>query len=299
MSMACPYCSAESVPHIAAPDLNRRVSDEVFEVRRCTGCGLFFVANPPPDLGRYYTGDYHGLPPDRASLLAVARAHEQYRIDTLTAFVTGGTLLEIGPSSGVFCVLAQEAGFAVHAIEMDEDCTRFLNETIGVQAVHSADPAAVLAADPRRYDAICLWHAIEHMPEPWRVLKAARDRLAPSGVMLVAAPNPLSIQARWMGANWPHHDLPRHLFGLSIPWLTTWAGKAGLRVEMVTTRDAGSLYWNRFSWAKRLSRCSSNSRLNDWLWRAGIRIGFLLDPIEGREGVGACYVAILRAPPAD
>lgn len=299
MKIACPFCAAETVRHIAAPDVNRRVSDLVFEVRRCVGCGLFFVANPPADLGRYYSGDYHGLPPDRASLLAVARAHEQYRIDTLTRFVVGGTLLEIGPSSGVFCVLAQEAGFVVHAIEMDEACTRFLNETIGVRAVQSADPATVLSADPRRYDAICLWHAIEHMPEPWRVLEAARDRIAPGGVILVAAPNPLSVQARWMGARWPHHDLPRHLFGLTIPWLTTWARKAGLRVEMVTTRDAGSLYWNRFSWAKRLADTSKNPRLRGWLWRLGLWIGRLLDPIEGREGKGACYIAILRAPPGN
>ena len=287
------------MPHISARDRNRRVSAVVFNLRKCTDCGLFFVENPPEDLGRYYTDDYHGLPPDRASLLAVARAHEQFRIDILTRFVADGTLLEIGPSSGVFCVLAQEAGFKVHAIEMDITCTRFLNETIGVQAVQSADPAAVLASDPQCYDAICLWHAIEHIPEPWRVLDAARARLAPGGVMLIAAPNPLSLQARLMGSKWPHHDLPRHLFGLSIPWLLNWGQKRGMIREMVTTRDAGSLYWNRFSWAKRLADKAHKPRAKERLWRLGVQIGHLLDPIEGREGSGACYIAIMRAPMAE
>jgi len=49
-----------------------------------------------------------------------------------------------------------------------------------------------------------------------------------------------------MGAVWPHHDLLRHLFGLSLPWLERWGPEHGLRQVLATTRDEGSLHFNRF-----------------------------------------------------
>jgi hypothetical protein len=49
-----------------------------------------------------------------------------------------------------------------------------------------------------------------------------------------------------MGAVWPHHDLLRHLFGLSLPWLERWGPEHGLRQALATTRDEGSLHFNRF-----------------------------------------------------
>src|SRR5208283_5941787 len=73
-------------------------------------------------------------------------------------------------AAGAFCHLTQKACFDVSAIEMDADCAHFLNEKLGVCAITSGDPAAVLAAEHYSYDAIGLWHAIKHMPTPWIVL---------------------------------------------------------------------------------------------------------------------------------
>jgi len=177
---------------------------------------------------------------------------------------------------------------------MDADCAHFLNEKLGVCAITSGDPAAVLAAEHYSYDAIGLWHAIKHMPTPWIVLKEASRRLNPDGVLVVAAPNPLAWQARLMKGRRPHFDLPRHLFELPINWLVTFGGKLNLTLELVTTRDKGSLYWNRFSWGLLLRSLSRNPRVQDRLWRLGLQVGRLLEPWEGREGHGATYTIILR-----
>ena len=93
-----------------------------------------FISNPPRDLERYYTGDYHFIP-DSVEALDALLPSEKFKIDLLTKFVSGGTLLEIGPSNGMFCRLAQRAGFIVSAIEMNEDCVRFLDEKLGVRVV--------------------------------------------------------------------------------------------------------------------------------------------------------------------
>jgi 2-polyprenyl-3-methyl-5-hydroxy-6-metoxy-1,4-benzoquinol methylase len=290
---SCPYCGGAAIRHIDAPDYNRKTSTAVFRLDRCTVCDLRFVTNPPDDLAPYYTTDYHFVPDSVAALDPHLEA-QRFKLDFLQRFKPAGSMLEIGPSTGMFCRLAQLAGYDVSAIEMDADCTRFLIGELGVRAVNSADPAGVLNSESRRYDAICLWHAIEHMPEPWRVLEAAAEHLEPGGALIVAAPNPHAWQARLLGRRWPHHDLPRHLFALAIPWLLEFARKHELTPELVTTRDEGSLYWNRFTWAMLARSGSQNSRVRARLWQLGIGLGYLLQPWEGREGKGATYTAVFR-----
>lgn len=293
---ACPYCSGETRDLLSAPDINRRVSDTVFHLRHCQQCGLNFLADPPADLSPYYTSDYHHVPKDRAELEKYLPM-QRFRIDLLRQFCSAGNLLEIGPSIGQFCASAQDTGFTVHAIEMDAACVSFLREKLGITAYHSDDPTAVLHKLSVRFDAICFWHSLEHLPKFWEVLCAARACLAPGGVILIAAPNPEAFQARVMGASWPHHDLPRHLFGISIPWLRRWGAENDVELALATTRDAGSIFGNRFSWAMKFQGLAPRNALAQRLsWRLGTLFGRLWKPLEDREGLGACYTAILRAP---
>ena len=289
----CPYCQANGRAYLSAPDFNRGVSKTVFHLDRCDGCGLLYVTNPPDDLARYYTTDYHFVPRTAEELESHLPA-QRFKLDLVTPYRSGGRLLEIGPGIGTFARVAQKAGFDVSTIEIDPDCVAFMREALGIRAVQSADPAEVLRREDRTYDAICLWHSIEHMARPWDVLTEAANRLAPDGILLIAAPNPLSWQARVLGRRWVHHDLPRHLFGLSIPWVLGFAEKAGLRPELVTTRDEGSLYWNHFTWAMLASRLSPHPRLTPRIWNLGIRFGRAIEFWEGREGQGATYTVVLR-----
>jgi SAM-dependent methyltransferase len=286
----CPFCGAATRRHLAAPDRNRRVDATVFELRRCTGCDLFFIANPPADLGRYYPAEYHFVPKVAADL-DPHLFHQRFKIDLLRRFAAGGSLLEIGPGVGLFCRLAQEAGFTVSAIEIDPGCVGFLRDALGVATVESGEPDRVLEADARRHDVICLWHSIEHLPRPWAVIRAAAARLNPGGVLVVAAPNPLSRQAWLFGSHWPHWDLPRHLFALPIPWLRARAAEAGLKEKMVTTRDEGSLFWCRFTWDMLGERHLTWQRLG---LRITARLQRWLAPWDQAEGHGATYTAVFR-----
>lgn len=292
----CPYCGGDAVISVSAPDINRRITSVVFHQWRCTHCQLRFVVNPPENLGQYYDGEYNHLWTTLKDLDAIAVPHERFKIDILLAVKKSGKLLEIGASNGAFCRMAQQAGFEVHAIELNEACVNFMNDVIGIHAIQSVDPAAVLEASTEQYDAICLWHTIEHLQEPWRIIDLAVARLAPGGILLFAAPNPDAWQARLLGARWVHHDMPRHLFLLPIPWIRDVARKKGLAVEDITTRDEGSLFWNRFTWALIMRSWASKERWRTRLWNFGMFVGRLLQPWESRPGKGSAYTAILRKP---
>jgi SAM-dependent methyltransferase len=60
------------------------------------------------------------------------------------------------------------------------------------------------------FDAITLWHVLEHLEQPGPALIRLREWLAPGGGLLIGVPNLASAQARISGPRWYHLDVPRH-----------------------------------------------------------------------------------------
>jgi 2-polyprenyl-3-methyl-5-hydroxy-6-metoxy-1,4-benzoquinol methylase len=301
MILQCPCCGSKTETITSAPDRNWRVDHTVFQIRRCIACDYRYTANPPVDLGKYYTGGHYSRA-DMARDLSPYLAGERYKLDIVRSCVAAGNLLEIGPSMGAFCQLAKSDGFNVSAIELDMGCVDFLNTTVGIRAIQSDSPQSVMDSEKRLYDVITMWHALEHMARPWDVVAAAARWLKPGGVLVVAVPNPDSVQAKWMGSRWPHYDLPRHLSHISVRWLTTTAQSAGLVRESITTRDPGSLSVTTQSiplWLLgTLGISAENGGLSRILaslcWRSGRLLARLAAPFDAREGKGAAYTAVFR-----
>jgi 2-polyprenyl-3-methyl-5-hydroxy-6-metoxy-1,4-benzoquinol methylase len=292
---ACGACGGPMAPFLATRDYNRRVSDTVFHYYRCGSCGLVSLMNVPADLGPYYAADYHALPASAAVIERAVR-HDRYKIELVRRYVSGGRLLEIGPSWGAFCLLAKRAGFEVEAIEMDPRCCEFLETRIGVRAINSVDAAASLvrAGVP---DVIAMWHVIEHLREPWTLLARLAERLAPGGIMVLATPNTEAVQFGIFGRRWTHVDAPRHVHLIPPALLRRKLGEYGLRELLTTTRDAGSIGWNSFGWsfsAAGFTRCVALKRL---LRLAGHIPALIFAPIERAEGKGSAYTVVFQKPP--
>lgn len=281
-------------PFLATFDRNRRISDTIFWYFRCGACGLISLFNAPQDLSPFYSADYYVLP---ANVRAIEKGvkHDRYKIDLIRQYVKAGRLLEIGPSWGAFCLLAKRAGFTVEAIEMDPHCCEFLENTIGVRAINSNDEAAALeyAAVP---DVIAMWHVIEHMRNPWAFLEHAAKRLAPGGIIVIATPNPQAWQFRMLGRFWTHIDAPRHLHLIPSTTLRDRMRALGLKEELCTTRDTGSLGWNSFGWSWSLAGLVASKIMKRVLRLSGRMLAWIASPIEGREGAGSAYTAVYRKP---
>jgi 2-polyprenyl-3-methyl-5-hydroxy-6-metoxy-1,4-benzoquinol methylase len=289
--LACPRCGGASAHALDAVDRNRCVSDERFEYRRCTGCGVLWLVNPPADLGRYYPDDYHEFL--RGEALAAAAAEEAPRLRLITRHVSGGRLVEIGPSQGVFAYAAKQAGFDVVGLEMDGACCRHLTEEVGIQAINSAQPAEVLRALPPSR-AIVMWHVIEHLQDTWTVVREIAANLEPGGVLALATPNPDALGFRLFRARWVHLDAPRHVTLIPLAALEDEAAKLGLRRVSATTTDPVGLLLNRMGW-QRSPMQPPTLRPNP---RFGYTLGQLLTPalrpLEERGMNGAAYTVVLQ-----
>lgn len=292
MKKNCPYCQTESLLYFRSRDYNRRITRETFNHYRCTQCGLIFISPVPVNLSDYYPDTYHFVPESSAYLEADSK-HERYKIEIVQRFSGVGRLLEIGPSYGSFTYLAKKAGFEVEAIEMNARCCRFLNDVVGAHAINSDDPIGALQhLEP--YDVVALWHAIEHIPDPWAMLDAICVNLKPGGIVVLAAPNPNSFQFHIMGRYWPHVDAPRHLTLIPMELLAQKLQALGMQSELVTTTDKGSLGWNTFGWEFFFTNLSSNRQTKRVLRLIGRFASLLLGPIERMEGKGSAYTMVFR-----
>lgn len=288
----CPQCREESPLYCRVGDVNRKTTKEEFDYFRCPSCGIVFLWPVPDGLDRYYPNDYYAIPHSLEAFSKNAKL-EQYKVDIMQRFASGGRLLEIGPAYGSFTYLAKQAGFDVDAIEMNGACCRFMIDVLGVRATHSLDTDAALR-NSGVYDVIALWHVVEHLPDPWASLKLLAQHLNPGGVLIIAAPNPRALQFKLLRRFWTHLDAPRHLELIPSNVLSEQARQLGLIPVLITTADRGSLGWNKFGWEMSLANFLTN-RYGRWALRqCGRIISKVTAPLERVNGFGSAYTVVFR-----
>jgi 2-polyprenyl-3-methyl-5-hydroxy-6-metoxy-1,4-benzoquinol methylase len=225
--------------------------------------------------------------------LAQAAENENYKIEIVKQFVTGGRLLEVGPAYGSFLYSAKQSGFEVEAIEMDSNCCKFITETIGAKVIQNNDPIEALKCTGS-YDVIALWHVIEHLPDPWKTLQALSMKLHPGGILVLAAPNPKAFQFRVLGRYWPHVDAPRHLSLIPLTLLIKRMTASGLKPIWSTTKDRGTLGWNAFGWVHFFDNLSDRRYVKTGLGIAGKFASVLLGPLERMDSLGSAYTVVFK-----
>jgi SAM-dependent methyltransferase len=288
----CPQCGHQAERAFETPDINRRIGNVSFTYQHCPSCGLIFLQNVPKDLGRYYPSDYYFIARSLDELTAWGRS-EQYKLDIVRNYRESGRLVEVGPASGGFAYLAKTAGFQVTVIEMDKRCSEYLRSIAGLDVINSADEAKALQTAPQA-DVIAMWHVIEHLVDPWQMIEVAAAKLKPKGILVLATPNPRAAQFRLFGSRWVHVDAPRHLWLIPPEVLAQRGARLGLSVRLVTTRDPGSLFWNRFGWQYSIANLLGVPPGNRWMSRAARVISQAGSVLESREGRGSAYTIVLE-----
>lgn len=188
--------------------------------RLCPACGVA-TTDPWPDadtLERAYAGWYRpdsgrfAGPGDR--LLRRSRATLARRIDDAAP---AGAVLDVGCGDGALLDALQARGRP--AIGLERSSTRPDVRTVGLDELSE------------RFAAVVLWHSLEHLPRPGEALARAAGLLVPGGIMIVAAPNAGSVQARLFADRWFALDLPRHLVHVPAAALRARLRALGLAVE--------------------------------------------------------------------
>lgn len=212
-------------------------SGEQFGILRCAHCGFIFTQGVPleAEIGRYYeTPDYISHSDTREGLMN--QVYHQVRKLMLarkakmikrTSGLSKGSLLDIGTGTGYFSKEMKERGWRVKAIEKNPQARIFAKEHFDLDI----DAESALAGyEDASFDAITLWHVMEHLEhlnETWeRLSKLLKDR----GVLIVAVPNPNSYDARKYKEWWAAYDVPRHLWHFTPSAMQQFGVKHGFKL---------------------------------------------------------------------
>lgn len=173
-----------------------------FRIVCCPICDLGVTDPAPENLDRYYAEGYHG---GRHGFTAKWCDYRRSQIiHQLGDASSSKRLLDVGCGDGTFLQAMASAGWQVTGVEKYPGTSRVQ----GVEIFDSVDQAQSVAP----FDCVTLWHVLEHLPHPSKVLQSLRSLLAPSGILVVAVPDFGSFAAKRFGASWLHLDVPRHLF---------------------------------------------------------------------------------------
>ena len=104
---------------------------------------------------------------------------------------TAETILDIGCGEGHFAAgLKKELGAEVSGIELDEKSAALAVEKL--DKVYSGDVNEIIKGLPESYyDCITCNDVLEHLVDPYSILKQLKSKLAPEGLIVSSIPNVL------------------------------------------------------------------------------------------------------------
>jgi SAM-dependent methyltransferase len=208
-----------------------------FSYLRCR-CGLVYL-HPQPDFGclwDLYVGKAvctvdTGIDPTGEEIIHRSRfAGELDRIEKLRS---PGRILDIGSAWGFFLAEARERGWKTWGVELSREASGYARSRFGLDVFTGKLAEARLPES--HFDAVTLWHVLEHIPEPLAELAEIRRILRNDGLLVVSVPT------LWSVSDYLSDAIPLHLFYFDKATLTALARKAGFRVLRIEGRSSSGV----------------------------------------------------------
>ncbi len=135
-------------------------------------------------------------------------------------------VLEVGCASGEFVRVALDAGYTAEGIEPNASMAREARLLAPDAPIHEGTLDDVRYI-PGSFDAVAMFHVLEHLPQPISTLVQIRELLRSSGVVIAEVPNGASIGVRTHGTAWEHAAPTEHVTLPTPPSLRVWFPMAG------------------------------------------------------------------------
>lgn len=217
----CPVCnSGHIVAKLTAKD--HTVSQELFAIWHCNDCSFRFTQDVPSQdaIGPYYVSDNYVSHSDTKKGLVNKLYHAvrkrtlngKRRLLTRETGMAKGELLDIGCGTGAFLHTMAAAGWNITGLEPDATARK---NAIDLYNIHPQEPGKLFELPAATYNAITMWHVLEHVHELHAYIKQLSALLAPGGKIFIAVPNYTSADAAIYKENWAAWDVPRHLYHFS------------------------------------------------------------------------------------
>jgi 2-polyprenyl-3-methyl-5-hydroxy-6-metoxy-1,4-benzoquinol methylase len=231
--VSCPLCGKDDCEMLFEAADRLELAKDKFRIVRCTSCGLAYL-NPRPEEGKlagYYPKTYWGGKQRGVKDLfrrAEERLKENYKLKALNKCgIRSGRVLDVGCGRGEFLALLKKRGFQVAGLESGNEAVKRGREDFGLEITNGTLAGADFPENS--FDAVTMWHVLEHLPNPREALNAVRKLLKPGGVLLLALPDFGGFQAGFYREAWFGIDAPRHMTHFKRDTLSEMLGRADFK----------------------------------------------------------------------
>ena len=232
----CPICTCSDYVFVFDCK-DHSISKETFRIWQCSRCTHRFTFPVPPEneIGRYYNAE-HYISHSDTSKGTIARLYKVARKFTLSEkrrFVQGqtglasGNLLEVGTGTGAFLNEMETTGWQTTGLEPDYQARQ---KAMKLYKLPVHEPSHLFQLTEDSFDAITLWHVLEHVYDIAGYLKQFSSLLKSSGLLFIAVPNYTSYDAKHYQADWAAYDVPRHLHHFSPASMQNLAQQYGFAI---------------------------------------------------------------------
>ena len=139
-----------------------------------------------------------------------------------------GRLLDVGCGIGDYLASMAALGWQCSGCNVSEAALKIASRKLPNARLY-CKTLEELPFERDAFEAISLWHTLEHLPEPLLTLKRLYDMVVPGGRLVIAVPNIESFEAQILGKYWVEADIPGHLFFFSVRTLKSLVAKAGFK----------------------------------------------------------------------
>lgn len=120
-----------------------------------------------------------------------------------------GRLLDLGAGTGDFLKRAKDKGWAISGVEPNMGA----RQKAEGKEVYLEKGLEKLKNN--KYDAITLWHVLEHVTNLEETIAQLKNALEANGTLFIAVPNFKSFDANHYQQFWAAYDVPRHIWHFS------------------------------------------------------------------------------------
>ncbi|MFM9908998.1 MAG: class I SAM-dependent methyltransferase [Chitinophagaceae bacterium] len=159
-------------------------------------------------------------------------------IQSITGMPTG-SLLDLGAGAGTFAAFMQLSDWKVTALEPDLTAREIALKTNGISLLPSQQ---LFQLTENSYDAITLWHVLEHVHTLEAYIAQLKKILKPTGRLFIAVPNYTSFDAALYKEHWAAYDVPRHLYHFSPSAMRQLLKQHDLTIESIKPMWFDSFY---------------------------------------------------------
>lgn len=232
----CPVCGSSDTRNVLMAR-DHTVSGEQFSIAECSNCSLRFTQDIPDAVSiiPYYKSEDYISHSDTAKGL-INRLYHSVRKRTLAQKgrlvikATGretGRLLDMGSGTGAFLNEMKGRGWEITGLEPDEDARKVARQLHGIELSEASLLYRLPAAG---FDAITLWHVLEHVHELNPAIQQLKTILKDTGRLMIAVPNYTSADAKIYAGSWAAYDVPRHLYHFSPRSMEVLMNRNGLKI---------------------------------------------------------------------